>query len=75
MDADVVDRLTNSIDVRLLLELDVDQRAAAKVDAHLVMPCQKSIDRTPATLKISEKARKYHFFPSQSTLMPRNSST
>src|SRR5271163_2350051 len=38
-------------------------------------PCQKRRLSTPATLKISEKARKYHFLPSQSILTPRNSST
>jgi hypothetical protein len=26
------------------------------------------MEMTPATLKINEKARKYHFFPSQSML-------
>jgi hypothetical protein len=33
------------------------------------------IEMRPATLKIMEKARKYHFFPSQSIFTPRNSST
>jgi hypothetical protein len=28
------------------------------------------IEIMPATLKIIEKARKYHFFPSQSTFTP-----
>jgi hypothetical protein len=31
--------------------------------------------RTPATEKISEKLRKYHFLPSQSIFALRNSST
>jgi hypothetical protein len=31
--------------------------------------CQP-IEMRPATLKIIEKARKYHFFPSQSTFTP-----
>jgi hypothetical protein len=30
----------------------------------------EAIETTPATLKIIEKARKYHFFPSQSTFTP-----
>ncbi len=29
----------------------------------------------PATLKIMEKARKYHFYPSQFTFTPRKNST
>ena len=33
------------------------------------------IEIMPATLKINEKPRKYHFFPSQSTFTLRNSST
>src|SRR5580658_10066980 len=33
------------------------------------------IEITPATLKINEKHRKYHFFPSQSTLTLRKNST
>jgi hypothetical protein len=33
----------------------------------IVFICQ-AIERMPATLKIMEKDRKYHFFPSQSTL-------
>jgi hypothetical protein len=28
------------------------------------------IEMMPATLKINEKPRKYHFFPSQSTFTP-----
>jgi hypothetical protein len=30
------------------------------------MPCQNAMDSSPATLKISEKVRKYHFFPRKS---------
>src|ERR1700722_7845968 len=37
--------------------------------------CQNSIENTPATLKISEKARKYHFFPRKSMLVLRKNST
>jgi hypothetical protein len=33
------------------------------------------IETMPATLKIIEKARKYHFSLSQSTFTPRNNST
>src|SRR5208337_3651375 len=39
------------------------------------MPCQKKIESSPATLKISEKARKYHFLPRKSILVLRNNST
>jgi hypothetical protein len=30
------------------------------------MPCQNPMESTPATLKMSEKVRKYHFFPRKS---------
>src|SRR5258708_17540348 len=33
------------------------------------------MENTPATLKISEKARKYHFFPRKSMLVLRKNST
>src|SRR5215470_13024256 len=39
------------------------------------MPCQNSIESTPATLKISEKAKKYHFLPRKSMLVLVNSCT
>src|SRR5271167_3444181 len=39
------------------------------------MPCQKKMDSRPATLKMSEKARKYHFLPRKSILVLRNNST
>src|SRR5580698_1044341 len=39
------------------------------------MPCQKKMDESPAMLKISEKARKYHFLPRKSMLVLRNNST
>src|SRR5207253_7194328 len=39
------------------------------------MPCQKNIESNPATVKISEKPRKYHFFDIQSTFTLRNNST
>ena len=39
------------------------------------MPCQKKIENSPATLKISEKARKYHFLPRKSMLVLRKNST
>src|SRR5271165_970270 len=39
------------------------------------MPCQKKMDSNPATLKMSEKARKYHFLPRKSILVLRNNST
>src|SRR5205823_11148636 len=39
------------------------------------MPCQKNIESTPATLKISEKARKYHFQPKKSMFVLRKNST
>src|SRR5579864_1024560 len=39
------------------------------------MWCQNNMDPIPATLKISEKARKYHFLPRKSMLVLRNNST
>src|SRR5205809_6383248 len=39
------------------------------------MPCQKNIESTPATLKISEKARKYHFQPKKLMFVLRKNST
>src|SRR5581483_8081501 len=39
------------------------------------MPCQKIIESTPATLKISENARKYHFLPKKSMFGLRKNST
>src|SRR5437762_8377596 len=39
------------------------------------MPCQNSIEQMPATLKISEKAMKYHFLPRKSILGLRKNST
>jgi hypothetical protein len=33
------------------------------------MPCQNAMESSPATLKISEKVRKYHFFPRKSMLV------
>src|SRR5215475_4381069 len=39
------------------------------------MPCQNSIENTPATLNTSEKARKYHFLPRKSMLVLVNSCT
>src|SRR5271165_585962 len=39
------------------------------------MPCQKKMDSNPATLKIREKARKYHFLPRKSMFVLRNNST
>src|SRR5437879_6700670 len=38
------------------------------------MPCQNIMLRMPATLKISEKPRKYHFFPRKSMLVLRKNS-
>src|SRR5581483_7647084 len=38
------------------------------------IPCQKSIESTPATLKISEKAMKYHFLPRKSMFGLRKNS-
>ena len=38
-------------------------------------PCQNAMLSTPATEKISEKPRKYHFFPSQSIFTSRKNST
>src|ERR1700758_1797218 len=40
----------------------------------IVFQCQ-AIETTPATLKMREKARKYHFFPNQSMFTPRKNST
>src|SRR5579859_226355 len=37
--------------------------------------CQKSIEKTPATLKISENARKYHFLPRKSMFVFLKNST
>src|SRR6266702_8431593 len=39
------------------------------------MPCQKSIDRIPATLKTSDKAMKYHFLPRKSMFALLKNST
>jgi hypothetical protein len=39
------------------------------------MWCQKRMLKIPATEKMRENPRKYHFFPSQSMLVVRNSST
>src|ERR1700691_1835273 len=39
------------------------------------MPCQNSMENMPATLKTSEKARKYHFFPRKSMFVLRKNST
>src|SRR5580698_3349148 len=39
------------------------------------MPCQNAMERTPATLKISEKVRKYHFFPRKSMFVFLKNST
>src|SRR5215475_14617948 len=39
------------------------------------MPCQNSMESTPATLNTSEKARKYHFFPRKSIFGLRKNST
>src|ERR1700735_5835828 len=39
------------------------------------MWCQNSMEQIPATLKMSEKARKYHFLPRKSMLVLRNNST
>src|SRR5205085_12682022 len=38
------------------------------------MPCQNIMLRMPATLKISEKPRKYHFLPRKSMLVLRKNS-
>src|SRR5207248_8685971 len=38
------------------------------------MTCQNIMLRMPATLKISEKPRKYHFFPRKSMLVLRKNS-
>ena len=67
--------LANLIDIGRLLELHLQLGAAAEVDAQghgaahrTDAPSAQPIEIMPATLKIKEKARKYHFFPSQSTL-------
>src|SRR5438445_9447323 len=39
------------------------------------MPCQNAMESTPATLKISEKVRKYHFFPRKSIFVFLKNST
>src|SRR5271168_5113649 len=39
------------------------------------IPCQKKIESKPATLKINEKAMKYHFLPRKSILGSRKNST
>ena len=62
------------VEVRRLRELHVDQRAAAELHAERnAVPEQHGSN--PATLKISEKARKYHFLPRKSILVLRNNST
>jgi hypothetical protein len=62
------------VDVRRRCERHTDLRAALEIHA-LGMPCQKHMLRTPATEKMREKPRKYHFFPNQSIFVVRNSST
>src|SRR5215472_4332508 len=39
------------------------------------IPCQKSMESTPATLNTNEKARKYHFLPRKSMFGFRKNST
>src|SRR5207253_3517666 len=39
------------------------------------IPCQKSMENRPATLKTSENARKYHFLPRKSMFGFRKNST
>src|SRR6185312_8391271 len=39
------------------------------------IPCQNNMERMPATLKISEKLRKYHFLPRKSIFVLRKNST
>src|SRR5689334_15759727 len=39
------------------------------------MWCQNSMERMPATLKISENPRKYHFLPRKSIFVLRKNST
>src|SRR5947209_19275094 len=39
------------------------------------MPCQNSMEQSPATLKMSEKVMKYHFLPRKSILGLRKNST
>ena len=55
-------------------ELHLHQRAPAEIDAQGI-PCQNSMENTPATLNISEKARKYHFLPRKSMFGLRKNST
>ena len=54
-------------DIRRLLELDLHLCAAPEVHAQRNRAADVvqwyTIERTPATLKMSEKPRKYHFFP------------
>ncbi len=69
------DGLANLVDVGSLGELHLHLGAAAEVHAQRNRAgrwCAQCtpIEMMPATLKIIEKARKYHFFPSQSTFTP-----
>ena len=77
-----VDGLADGADVGRLLELNLHLGAAAEIHAQRnraasadgCAQCQP-MEMMPATLKMREKARKYHFFPSQSMFTPRKNST
>ena len=63
------------LDIGSLVKLDLHLGAAAEIHAEGnraadLAPSAQPIEMMPATLKIIEKARKYHFFPSQSTFTP-----
>ncbi len=55
--------------------LHINQRAAAEVDAQRNAMPEWPMESTPATLKISEKVRKYHFFPRKSMFVFLKNST
>ena len=79
LNAGRIHRLADRADIGPLLELDLHFGAAAEVHAQrtglpMVFQCQ-AIEMRPATLKMREKARKYHFLPSQSMFTPRKNST
>ena len=64
----------NGIVIRRLGKLHIDQRAAAEIHA-LRNAVPEQHGEQPATLKTSEKARKYHFLPRKSMFGLRKNST
>jgi hypothetical protein len=80
LDARRLSGLADLVDIRSLLKLHLHLSAALESPRRAAPGCRwcaqcMPIEMMPATLKINEKARKYHFSLSQSTFTPRNNST